>query len=76
MARNVIEQSVRPNDVVVEHPDGRLMLLLDATDPSVIPTLERRINANITAAVKAAALSTTPIMLRPAGLPNQADVVS
>lgn len=76
VARNVIEQSVRPNDVVVEHPDGRLMLLLDATDPTVIPMLEQRINANITAAVKAAALSTTPIMLRPAGLPNQADVLS
>ncbi len=76
VARNVIEQSVRPNDVVVEHPDGRLMLLLDTTDPAVIPMLEQRINANITAAVKAAALSTTPIMLRPAGLPNQADVLS
>lgn len=76
VARNVIEQSVRPNDVVVEHPDGRLMLLLDASDPAVIPMLEQRINANITAAVKAAALSTTPIMLRPAGLPNQADVLS
>ena len=62
---DVTERLVRPTDLVVQHRDGRFLVLLDAAEDEAVASFERRVNDHLTVALMAAGQPATNVTVRP-----------
>ena len=65
MLHDVTERLVRPTDLVVQHRDGRFLVLLDAAEDEAVASFERRVNDHLTVALMAAGQPATNVTVRP-----------
>jgi hypothetical protein len=61
---DVTERLVRPTDLVVQHRDGRFLVLLDSDEDDATASFERRVNDHLTVALMAAGQPTANVTVR------------
>ncbi len=62
---DVTERLVRPTDLVVQHRDGRFLVLLDSAEDDAMASFERRVNDHLTVALMAAGQPSATVTVRP-----------